>query len=348
MPRTRKLGRYPILTLKEARDQARKFLADPQAALNRAEAGTFKQIAEEFIKRHVDANHLRSKPEIERCLNKYVYPQWQDRSFTELRRGDVSTLLDQIVDNHGPRQADMVLAIVSKMCNWYLARNDNYTSPVVRGMKRTKAANRARTRILNDDEIRALWKACDGQGTFGAIVKTLILTAQRREKVATMRWEDLKDGVWNIPTERVENSELTREKSHAGTLHLPQIVIDIIGKQPIIAENPYVFAAGVGNGPFNSFSQRKQELDEKLPKQMPPWVLHDLRRSARSLMSRAGVRPDIAERVLGHAIAGVEGTYDRHRYEVEMGGALKQLAHLVDQIINPKPSKVVRLPTRRG
>jgi integrase len=103
-----------------------------------------------------------------------------------------------------------------------------------------------------------------------------------------------------------------------------------------------VFAAGVGNGPFNSFSQRKEELDAKLPA-MPQWQLHDLRRTARSLMSRAGVRPDISERVLGHAIPGVEGVYDRYSYADEKADALNQLAALVEQIV-----KSPRASRRRG
>jgi hypothetical protein len=69
-----------------------------------------------------------------------------------------------------------------------------------------------------------------------------------------------------------------------------------------------------GTGPFNSWSQRKDELHRKLG-DVPSWVIHDIRRTARSLMSRAGVRRDIAERVLGHAIVGVEGVYDRYHYD---------------------------------
>jgi integrase len=350
MPTTHKLGLYPYLKLKEAREKARQFLADPQKALAQGDAGSFQEVAENFLKRHVQANQLRSQPEIERCLNKYILPaptaipgqSWKDRPFRELKRADVAALLDQIQDRHGSRQADMCLAIIRKMTHWYQARNDDYVSPVVRGMNRTKVADRKGKRILDDDEIRTLFKAADQAGTFGAIIKVLLLTAQRREKVATMKWDDLVDGEWRIASE-------AREKSHAGSLRLPPMVLAIINAQPRIARNPYVFAAGHGNGPFNSFSQRKQELDKELSG-MPPWVLHDLRRTARSLMSRAGVRPDISERVLGHAIPGVEGVYDRHHYNEEKAEALKQLAHLVETIFNAPQDNVVaiRSPARRG
>ena len=80
----------------------------------------------------------------------------------------------------------------------------------------------------------------------------------------------------------------------------------------------------------------------KLP-DMEPWVFHDLRRTARSLLSRAGVLPHIAERVLGHAIRGVEGVYDRHSYDLEKADALNKLAFLVQTIINPPGDNVLHL-----
>ena len=143
----------------------------------------------------------------------------------------MATLLDRIVDDHGPRQADVCLAIIRKMMNWYASRNDDYVSPVVRGMHRTNGGDRKGKRILSDDEIRALWKAADDCGTFGALLKVLLLTAQRREKVATMKWDDLVDGEWRIASE-------PREKSNAGNLRLPQVVLGVVEAQPRMATNP--------------------------------------------------------------------------------------------------------------
>jgi integrase len=70
------------------------------------------------------------------------------------------------------------------------------------------------------------------------------------------------------------------------------------------------------------------------------WTLHDLRRTARSLMSRAGVPSEHAERCLGHVIGGVEGVYDRHKYIAEMAIAYEKLAVLISQIVDPKPNIV--------
>ena len=112
--------------------------------------------------------------------------------------------------------------------------------------------------------------------------------------------------------------------------------------------------------PFSGFSKSKAALDKAVLAAMqkhakkgakvepiPNWTLHDLRRTAKTLMARAGVRPDISERVLGHVIAGVEGTYDRHSYADEKRDALEKLAAMIERILNPQPSNVVTLDERR-
>jgi integrase len=94
---------------------------------------------------------------------------------------------------------------------------------------------------------------------------------------------------------------------------------------------------------FSAFSWNKAALDRAVLATMqkqangtevapiPNWHLHDLRRTAKTLMARAGVRPDISERVLGHSIAGVEGVYDRHHYADEKRDALEKLAEMIER-----------------
>ena len=285
-------------------------------------ADTFEAVAANYLALHVEPHGLRSRPEIERCLNKYVLPLWRALEFEEIRRSDVTRLLDDVVKDHGARQADYVLAIVRGIMSWQASRLDDYVSPIVRRMARTKPAERKRERILDDAELRAMWP--QRTGTFGAMVKLLLLTGQRREKVASMRWSDISiDGVWAIPTE-------AREKGNARDVGLPEMALEIIRAQPCMICNEYVFA-GRGTGFFNGYSKAKLLLDKRV--NITPWVLHDLRRTARSLMSRAGVRPDIAERVLGHIIKGVEGVYDRHAYSDEKRDALARLAKLVERYL---------------
>jgi integrase len=329
-----------VLSIKEAREQARIIIKRVRAGLPAFDTppvkpDTFEDIAEQWLKRHVRAKKLRSEGEVTRLLRAHVYPAWKDRAFLNIWRSDVAALLDEVEDDHGARQADYVLAIVRGIMNWYATRHDNYVPPIVKGMRRTNPKERARARILADDEIRLIWKQAEANGTFGALIRLLLLTAQRREKVASMRWQDVSiDGTWTIAAE-------AREKGTAGELVLPPAAVEIIRAQPHIGDNLHVLA-GRGNGHINGYSKAKRLFDAKLPG-IPHWQLHDLRRSARSLMARAGVRPEIAERVLGHALQGVEHVYDRHGYSDEKADALQRLAVLIDGIIHPREN-VVPIP----
>ena len=333
------IGSTGSLTIDEAREKAREAVKRIKAGQQPFEPppvkpDSFKAVAENYMQRHVRANRLRSQAEIERILRIYILPVWTDRELVGIRRGDVTKLLDTVQDANGPRQADLVLAVVRAIMNWYASRADDYVPPIARGMRRTDPKSLKRKRILDDDEIRAIWSIAEGNGTFGAILRLALLTAQRRGKIVTMKWTDVTvDGEWCIPSE-------DREKGSGGALVLPEAALAIIRKQRRNGDNKYVFA-GRGDGYFWGWSPSKRAFDAKA--KIEPWRVHDLRRTARSLMARAGVRPDIAERVMGHAIQGVEGVYDRHPYRDEKADALKQLAALIETILNPPSENVVSI-----
>jgi integrase len=219
-------------------------------------------------------------------------------------------------------------------------------------MARTNPTKRARDRVLNDAEIRALWATAPDEDIFGAIVKTLLLTAQRRDEVASMARSEMDDaGVWTIPAERYKTGK-------PNIVPLSKRALAIVREQDQIDGCDLVFSTN-GKTPFSGFGKCKDRLDAAMltvmrdmaaeqgedPDKMTlaPWRLHDLRRTAKTLMSRAGVRPDVSERVLGHVIAGVEGVYDRYAYIEEKRIALETLAAEINRIINPPADNVVVL-----
>jgi integrase len=311
------LGRWPIMGLKEAREAARAFLIDPGKAVD---DGTFAEVMDLYLERHVRAQALRSAPEIERSLRVYVLPHWAHRSFASIKRADVTKLLDHIEDQRGKRTADLTLGYIRSMTNFYAKRNDDYTSPIIRGMGRNNGDTR-RERILADDEIAALWQV---EGAYADLCRFLLLTGQRRRKAETLELKHVVDGAWTIETTK-------REKPNAGVLPLPQMALDLIHKQLPIRGKP-VFG---GAGHRDSY---KADLDRKLAaalgRPLEPFVIHDLRRTCRSLLSRIGIRPDVAERVLGHRVgSAVAQTYDRWQYAPEMGKALEALAAEVARIL---------------
>jgi integrase len=149
-----------------------------------------------------------------------------------------------------------------------------------------------------------------------------------------MRWRDLDGDVWHMPRE-------PREKGNGGDLKLPPLALEIIDAQPKLAGDDRIF--WMFRNETSSLAEPKSRLDKNSG--VVGWTLHDMRRSARSLMSRAGVPSEHAERVLGHVIPGIEQIYDRHEYFEEKAIALEKLAALIEDIVHGKPGgRVVRFP----
>jgi integrase len=157
--------------------------------------------------------------------------------------------------------------------------------------------------------------------------------------------------LWTIPGERYKN----------GLDHVVPLTTQaraLIGGKPesFDGNSWFVFSTTAGKKPFAGFSKAKKALDSEIAKiraleerpPLPRWTLHDLRRTARSLMSRAKVPADHAERVLGHVIGGVRETYDRHEYLEEKREALTALVAMVETILRPPPNNVVQLSYRAG
>ena len=336
------LGTADVLSIEEAREKAREAIRRIRGGLQPFEPAPIKPdsvaaVTEQWIKRHVAAKGLRTGDEIKRQLDVYVLPHIGAQPFAEIRRGDIARLLDTVEDKHGPWIANSVLGILRSMATWFASRNDDYQIPFVRGQRRVPTQDRKRDRILDDTELRAVWTAAEANGSFGAFVRLSLLLAQRREKLAGMRWTDLSpEGVWTIPS-------AAREKGTAGALKLPKVALDIIAKQPRLVSNPHVFA-GRGGGHIKGFTALKAAFDKRAG--VSGYSIHDLRRTARSLMSRAGVQSEIAERVLGHARPGIEDVYDRHSYLDEMGHALERLAGLIARIVAGPSDNVVVMSER--
>lgn len=317
------LGRCDVVGVLEARTRAREIIG----RVGRGEAPiaprgpTVASIAALWRLRHVEAKGLRSGPEIARVLDRYVLPVVGDTPMSALKRSDVVALLDRVEDSSGARTANYCLSVVRSICNWHAARDDRFVNPIVRGMRR--GASRRRDRILNHNEIRAVWAAAEASGTFGAFVQMLLLTAQRKSALLSMKWGDLHQNVWTMPL-------IERAKGVPGKLPLPKMAMKIINQLPKVYGNEFVFA-GRGDKAIVAGSASKALFDVKCG--VSGWSLHDLRRTARTLMGDAGVHRHVAERVLGHALPGVEGVYDRGEYRREKAEALQKLADLLGSIL---------------
>jgi integrase len=335
--RSRRMTFPFTLGLDKARREARKAVGgvasggDPLQEKRKAAAlaeNTLQSICEEYLRR--EGKRLRSRPAIESALERLVYPKLGVRQIDTIKRSEIVRLLDKIEDEQGPVMPDRVLSYIRVIMNWHAARTDDFRSPIVRGMARIKPKERERERILHDDELRAVWRAAERfPGPFGYFVRYVLLTATRRTEAARMADDELSNGDWVIPAARYKT-----KVDHV--IPLSKAAKDLLGSTPRIAAVKWVFTSG--KKPIRGFSKSKLDFDKACG--ITGWTLHDLRRTARSLMSRAGVDADHAERCLGHVMGGVRGTYDRHAYHAEKKAAFEALAGQIDRIINPRDNVI--------
>jgi integrase len=274
----------------------------------------------------LDGKKLRTAADRNAIVRRLVLPQVGTMQIDALRRGDVIKLLDKVERDNGPVMADRTLAIIRKVLGWHAVRDENYRSPIIRGMARTKPAQLARSRILTDDELRSVWAAASAPGPFPALVKFLLLTGARRNEAARMTWSEVDGADWTLPAARNKvGRDLVRPLSDAA--------LAVLGAQPRIDNCVYIFTSS-GRKPLRGFACLKTAFDKRCG--VSGWTLHDLRRSAKSLMSRGGVPSDHREQCLGHTITGVRGTYDRHEYYTEKKQAFEALAAQIMRIVDPQ------------
>lgn len=344
------IGRYPALSLADARALARDAMHevakgnDPgaaKAARNEPpEAEAFENAAQDFLRRHVGKLRRSSQQENARVFSKELLPRWRGRRLAGIVRADVIELLDDVTDAGKPYAANHTLAVVRKFFNWCVERGKLDVSPCM--MVKRPHEQRARDRVLSDDELRAIWGACDQMAyPFGPFLKMLLATAQRRSEVAQMRWSDvdLDAKVWTIPAEHTK-----ADRAHE--VPLSPLAMEILKAVPQF-HGDYVFTTTGGERPVSGFSKCKSRL-VVLSGVAGDWRFHDFRRTAGTGMAGLGVPVFTIGRVLNHSAAGMAGVtaiYDRHSYLEEKRHALEAWARKLAGVVGPADEKVV--PLRR-
>ncbi|USA39877.1 site-specific integrase [Pelagerythrobacter marinus] len=199
-------------------------------------------------------------------------------------------------------------------------------SPVA-GLRRKDLRYRSRQRVLSMEELARVWEAAgEAAYPFGDLVRLIILTGQRRSEIANLQrsWLDEEDRAFEVPS-----SDYKTNRDHVVPLS-PQAWTLVQGL-PRWNEGDFMFSTTGGARPVSGFSKAKARLDGKIEKRgrkvgldpIEPWTLHDLRRSVATHMARLGGQQDHIERVLGHVVSGVAGTYNRYSYLDEKRAALE-------------------------
>jgi integrase len=332
-----KQRRYTIGTLAthpkvdQARERAREILRDVERgvdptvakAIPTLKAETVETLAALFIERYAKPKN-RSWQGTERTLALHVLPRWGSRDAAAITRRDVLALMDALVDGGLPVGANRVLAAIRKMFGWAVERDILPTSPAVN--VRAPGKEVERDRVLSDRELTKIWRAAEIIGGIpGGFFKTLILTAQRRDEVATMRWSDLdlQARVWTLPRKSTKG-----DRSHE--VPLTSLAVEVLTALPRTGD--YVFSrirpgkAGAEaetqptQRPISGYSRMKATIAKAAG--FNDWRIHDFRRTAGTGMARLGIAVSTISRVLNHKEGGITKIYNRYSYLDEKRHAL--------------------------
>jgi integrase len=354
------IGAYPAFDPAAARKAA-------SAALHRVEAGgdpaeekrqrrlgpkpaadDFASVAREYLERQVKKNTAASTyKETARILEMDVIPEWGKRPIGTIVRRDVTALVDKKAAAGAEVQANRILARLRTLFGWAVEK-DRIASNPCDGLK-PPTKEQSRDRVLGDSEIKLFWEGCDELAwPFGPLFKLLLLTAQRRDEVASMEWDEvnLETGVWSIPK--------TKAKNGVGhEVQLSREAVEILSALPRIAGG-LVFTTN-GKTPVSGFSRAKERIDGFMAagvgREIDPWILHDLRRTATTGMAALKIPPHVVDRILNHTsgtIRGVAAVYNRHQYGEERRDALAAWGRSVDAIVTGRPAGNIVSLTDRG
>ncbi len=364
----RKLGKDPIAENKAKKRRQRLQISD-------AAANTFSTMARAYINEHAKAKTRRwqetatilgwdySDPVEPIMTQAGLSERWADKPVASIDEDEVFEIIDEAgargipgikarTKGHSDARARAMHSTLSGMFTWLRKKKRKIKTNPCTGIELEAKPNK-RDRVLTADEIKWFWAACADadkpriEGAprhFNPVLKLLILTGQRLNEVAGMRRSELQGDDWHLPKERTKNG-----RSHIVPLSRQA--------RALIPDGDNVIFSNTGGAtPLSGWSTVKLRLDAKMAKlaeaegkTIPPWRLHDLRRSAATHMGELGIQPHVIEAVLNHVSgskAGVAGLYNRSQLLPERKAALQRWADHLQGLVSGTPDNVI--PIRRG
>ncbi len=385
------LGSTAELDLATARQQAEQAMqrakqgkapselrSERQQALVQRSRDTFASTRADFLKRYIGRQNKRPAPrtldEMRRALSSDVLAAWDERPIAEISERDILEALDRLIERDAESMANRLLVYLHLLFKWAKSRRVLTRDPSLEITK--PGAERSRDRVLEVPELIAIWKATDPADLYGAIVRLLMLTGQRRLEIGAMRWAEIIED-YALETDRngqpletctalVLPSERTKNgRKHLVPLSAPALAILEARRAEQTAmgiSSPYVFATSGraqdpgtrehGGNPFAQWSRSKRSLDAAVPL-AEPWRLHDLRRAmVTHCADKLRIAPHVIEATVNHVSGtkgGVAGIYNRAEYLPERRRALDAWAdYLLRHVDEREADNVVELAREAG
>jgi integrase len=324
-----------------------RLAAEAEAAATTLAFSTF---ADRFIDRYAKIEQSKTWRDTDSIFRRDLKPYFQDKPLPSIQPPDIIRLLDR-VHERGDSAAIKAYKALRVMFAWAVEKHELAASPMQNMKPPAKIA--PRERALTDAELRLVWLAANGLGwPFGPIIQLLILTGQRRDEVAGLRWPELDFTAkqWLLPAYRSKNEE-------ENLVPLAPMALSILKASPRVESKAKLLFTTTGETPVSGFSKIKRRLDDSMLKIMrqeaakagasdedlasitlESWRIHDLRRTLATGCQRLGVPLEVSEAILNHASgtrSGIAGVYHVYRFETEKRNALQAWAHHVADLVGP-------------
>ena len=271
---------------------------------------------------------------------------------TDITQADIATRLNAIIRDSGSITARAARAALSTFYTWAMKQGLTVSNPVI--LTEEPGGAQSRKRVLDDDELVAIWKSCQDDD-YGRIIRLLMLTGCRRDEIGGLRWNEIDEdkATITLPPDRVKNG-------HEHTLPLSPMARRIIDSVDERTGRVSLFGDRSSAG-FTAWSAAKADLDQRLKGKVADWRLHDLRRTVATVMAESppdkenrerrglGIKPHVVEAVLNHFgghRAGVAGIYNRATYGPEVRNALSVWADHLQSIVSGGNRKVLHFAPR--
>ncbi len=302
------IGRYPIISLQEARVAAKKFLAEKTLGKRDNPTFRFEEALAVFLETQTDRLRKSTKRNYTRMLKCHFEKPLRGKLLPEIQTNHLTAIIDKL--HKTPREANYSFSVARRFFRWAVTRRYISHSPLEGMGLPTKTPSRER--VLSPEELKEVWNK-SGDGNFGRIIRLCIILGQRRGEIAALHssWIDHEKQTITFPAAIMKNA-------------LPHIIPFPNIAKPYLVGDGLLFPARGRDTPFNGWSKAKAALDKRLGDAVGPFTIHDIRRSAATLWSSLDIEPHVVEALLSHLTfkQGVQGTYNRFRYLPQMREAL--------------------------
>jgi integrase len=333
------------------RDPGLAHIAAKRAILS---SDKFAGSALDFVKQHAmrktrrwkgTARMLGLDPDDLLAIKGGLADRWRDKPVSEIDGDLIHHVIDEVREKGVPglerrragpseSQARSMFAALSALFGWLIAKRRLRVNPCL-GVAKPESS-KARDRVLSDDEIVKFWHATEQVShPFGPLLRLLLLTGARLNEIARARRSELSDDVLTIPAERSKN-----HRPHA-------IFLSPLAREQLRGLETDLLFTTNGRTPVSGWSKLKKRLDNETD--IPPWRLHDIRRTVASGLAGIGIQLPVIERVLNHvsgSFGGIVGVYQRHEFKEEQKAALDRWANHIEGLVEGRPENVT--PIRRG